>query len=105
MASLQSSNQGYCALTDVTFRGARAAAEPDGTPGRKLYQSQAVGKTSHVTKTCSALDHCTLPCLLLSEACLLNCPCMGNTQSGRASVIISDVSHIFRSPSSDEVNW
>jgi len=102
---MQSSNQSYYyALTDVTFRDARAAAEPDGTPGRKLYQSQAVGRTSHVAKTCSALDHCTLPCLPSSEACLLNCSCMGNTHWGRGSVIISDVSHIFRFPSSDEVN-
>ncbi|UKZ63212.1 uncharacterized protein TrAtP1_004441 [Trichoderma atroviride] len=35
---------------DVTFRDAWAAAEPDGTPGRNLYQSQAVDKAYHVKK-------------------------------------------------------
>ncbi|KAL7927511.1 hypothetical protein ACQKWADRAFT_5952 [Trichoderma austrokoningii] len=50
------------------FRDAWAAAEPDGTPGRKLCQSQAV-------------------------------------VGSRLSVITSNVSHIFTSPSSVVVDW
>lgn len=50
IASLQSSNQGYCTLTDVTFRDAWVAAEPDGTPGRNLCQSHAVDKSYHAKK-------------------------------------------------------
>lgn len=52
-----------CAMTYAAISNVRKAA-PRRTPGKRLYQSQDAGRTPIVTKTCSALGHCTLPSLL-----------------------------------------